>query len=100
MHERVYAAFPGGIDGVRADVRAHHAALGRVVLFLVRDAGITQFLDIGTRDPEAEQRPRGGAARRACGRIVYVDKDPIVLAHAHQLLQPAISTGTWTTRSR
>jgi hypothetical protein len=85
--ERVYAAFPGGIDGVRADVRTHRAALGRVVQFLVRDAGITQFLDIGTGIPkennvhEVAQRDVPGA------RIVYVDKDPIVLAHAHQLLR-------------
>jgi hypothetical protein len=85
--ERVYAAFPGGIDGVRADVRAHRAALGRVVQFLVRDAGITQFLDIGTGIPkennvhEVAQRDVPGA------RIVYADNDPIVLAHAHQLLR-------------
>ncbi len=85
--ERVYAAFPGGIDGVRADVRAHRAALGRVVQFLVRDAGVTQFLDIGTGIPK-ENNVHEVAQRDAPGaRIVYVDKDPIVLAHAHQLLR-------------
>ena len=85
--ERVYAAFPGGIDGVRADVRAHRAALGRVVQFLVRDAGVTQFLDIGTGIPK-ENNVHEVAQRDAPGaRIVYVDKDPVVLAHAHQLLR-------------
>jgi len=85
--ERVYAAFPGGIDGVRADVRAHRAALGRVVQFLVRDAGVTQFLDIGTGIPK-ENNVHEVAQRDAAGaRIVYVDKDPVVLAHAHQLLR-------------
>ena len=85
--ERVYAAFPGGIDGVRADVRAHRAALGRVVQFLVRDAEVTQFLDIGTGIPK-ENNVHEVAQRDAPGaRIVYVDKDPVVLAHAHQLLR-------------
>jgi len=68
-------------------VRAHRAALGRVVQFFVRDAGITQFLDIGTGIPK-ENNVHEVAQRDAPGaRIVYVDKDPIVLAHAHQLLR-------------
>jgi hypothetical protein len=85
--ERVYAAFPGGIDGVRADVRAHRAALGRVVQFLVRDAGITQFLDIGTGIPKQNNVHEVAQRDAPAARIVYVDKDPIVLAHAHQLLR-------------
>ncbi len=85
--ERVYAAFPGGIDGVRADVRAHRAALGRVVQFLVRDAGIAQFLDIGTGIPKQNNVHEVAQRDAPAARIVYVDKDPIVLAHAHQLLR-------------
>ena len=85
--ERVYAAFPGGIDGVRADVRAHRAALGRVVQFFVRDAGITQFLDIGTGIPKQNNVHEVAQRDAPDARIVYVDKDPIVLAHAHQLLR-------------
>src|SRR6266571_5788769 len=50
--ERAYAAWPGGLDGVRADARAHRAVLGRVVSFLVEDAGVSQFLDIGTGIPK------------------------------------------------
>jgi hypothetical protein len=84
--ERAYAAFPGGIDGVRADVRLHRAALGRVVRYFVQDAGIRQFLDIGTGIPQ-ENNVHEVAQRVAPEtRIVYVDRDPIVLAHAHQLL--------------
>ena len=85
--ERVYAAFPGGIEGVRADVRAHRAALGRVVQFLVRDAGIAQFLDIGTGIPKQNNVHEVAQRDAPAARIVYVDKDPIVLAHAHQLLR-------------
>jgi hypothetical protein len=85
--ERAYAAFPGGVDGVRADVRAHRAALGRVVQFLVRDAGITQFLDIGTGIPKQNNVHEVAQRDAPAARIVYVDKDPIVLAHAHQLLR-------------
>jgi S-adenosyl methyltransferase len=83
----LYAAWPGGIDGVRADVRGSRAALGRVVRYFARDAGITQFLDIGTGIPK-QNNVHEVAQREARGaRVVYVDNDPIVLAHAHQLLR-------------
>jgi hypothetical protein len=87
--ERAYAAWPGGLDGVRADARAHRAVLGRVVRYLVHDAGVRQFLDIGTGIPK-ENNVHEVAQREVpeC-RIVYVDRDPIVLAHAHQLLRSA-----------
>ena len=49
--EQAYTAWPGGIDGVRADARAHRALLGRVVAFLAGEAGIRQFLDIGAGIP-------------------------------------------------
>ena len=84
---RAYAAFPGGIDGVRADVRLHRAALGRVVQYFVQDAGITQFLDIGTGIPKENNVHEVAQGVTPDARIVYVDKDPIVLAHAHQLLR-------------
>jgi trans-aconitate methyltransferase len=71
---------------VRADVRAHRALLGRVVRYLTADVGIRQFLDIGTGIPK-ENNTHEVAQRIAPGaRIVYVDNDPSVLAHAHQLL--------------
>jgi hypothetical protein len=82
-----YAAWPGGIEAVRADVREHRAALGRVVRYFVRDAGITQFLDIGTGIPKQNNVHEVAQAEATGARIVYVDWDPIVLAHAHQLLR-------------
>jgi hypothetical protein len=85
--EITYAAWPGGIDAVRADVRQHRAALGRVVRYFVQDAGITQFLDIGTGIPKENNVHEVAQAEEADARIVYVDRDPIVLAHAHQLLR-------------
>jgi hypothetical protein len=85
--ERAYTAWPGGIDGVRADAKAHRALLGRVVRYLVLEAGIRQFLDIGTGIPK-ENNVHEVAQREAPeARVVYVDNDPIVLAHAHQLLR-------------
>jgi hypothetical protein len=85
--ERAYAAWPGGLDGVRADARAHRAVLGRVVRYLVRDAGIRQFLDIGTGIPKENNVHEVAQMEAPESRIVYVDRDPIVLAHAHQLLR-------------
>jgi hypothetical protein len=83
-----YAAsvHPGGLDTVRASVRSNRAFLARAVGWLAREAGVRQFLDIGSGIPnldnvhEVAQRAVPGA------RIVYVDHDPVVLAHAHQLL--------------
>jgi hypothetical protein len=85
--EITYAAWPGGIDAVRADVRQHRAALGRVVRYYVRDAGITQLLDIGTGIPKENNVHEVAQAEEPDARVVYVDRDPIVLAHAHQLLR-------------
>jgi hypothetical protein len=84
--ERAYAAWPGGLEGVRADARAHRALLGRVVRYLAAEEGIRQFLDIGTGIPK--QNNVHEVAQRVApeARIVYVDYDPIVLAHAHRLL--------------
>ena len=85
--ERAYAAWPGGLEGVRADARAHRAVLGRVVRYLAAEAGIRQFLDIGTGVPK-ENNVHEVAQRVAPeSRVVYVDRDPIVLAHAHALLR-------------
>jgi S-adenosyl methyltransferase len=71
---------------VLAGVRAQRAFLGRVVRYLVAEAGIRQFLDIGTGLPSASNTHE--VAQRAApeSRVVYVDNDPIVLAHARALL--------------
>jgi len=85
--ERAYAAWPGGIDAVRADVREHRAAQGRVVRYLMREAGVTQFLDIGSGIPQEDSVHEVALRELPDAHVVYVDRDPVVLAHAHQLLR-------------
>jgi S-adenosyl methyltransferase len=80
------AAAVGGIDNARADVRANRAFLGRAVHYLAGDAGIRQFLDIGTGIPNPDNVHGLAQATAPESRIVYVDNDPVVLAHAHTLL--------------
>jgi SAM-dependent methyltransferase len=80
------AATAGGVEVVRADLRANRAFLGRAVRYLAVDAGIRQFLDIGTGIPN-EDNVHGVAQRSASdARVVYVDNDPLVLKHASTLL--------------
>jgi hypothetical protein len=85
--ERAYAAWPGGIDAVRSDVREHRAALGRVVRYFAREAGITQFLDIGSGIPRENSVHEVARREVPDASVVYVDRDPVVLAHARQLLR-------------
>jgi hypothetical protein len=68
------------------DVRAKRAFLGRAVRFLAAEAGIRQFLDIGTGIPAANNTHEVAQSVAPESRIVYVDNDPIVLAHARALL--------------
>lgn len=84
--EHAAAVHPGGIKTVRASVRSNRAFLVRAVRYLAGGAGIRQFLDIGSGIPNGDNVH--AVAQRAApdARIVYVDNDPIVLAHAHELL--------------
>src|SRR5579871_2802531 len=66
--------------------RANRAFLGRVVRFLAGEAGIRQFLDIGTGIPTAGNTHQVAQAIAPQSRVVYVDYDPVVLAHARALL--------------
>ncbi|WP_335938232.1 SAM-dependent methyltransferase [Streptomyces sp. PTD5-9] len=66
--------------------RADRAFLGRAVRFLAGEAGIDQFLDIGTGLPTADNTHEVAQLTRPGARVVYVDNDPIVLAHARALL--------------
>jgi O-methyltransferase involved in polyketide biosynthesis len=75
--------------------RADRAFLGRAVRFLAGQAGIRQFLDIGTGLPTAENTHQVAAAVTPAVRVVYVDNDPVVLAHARALLTtspPAVTS--------
>jgi hypothetical protein len=71
---------------IRADVRANRAFLGRAIRFLAADAGVYQFLDIGTGIPAAANTHEVAQAAAPRSRIVYVDNDPVVLTHARALL--------------
>ena len=103
---RIYDYWLGGKDNFEADrtagdamieqypdivrgVRLNRAFLGRAVHYLAAEAGIRQFLDIGTGLPSANNTHE--VAQRAApeSRIVYADNDPIVLAHARVLLASA-----------
>jgi hypothetical protein len=100
---RIYDYWLGGKDNFKADrdaaeqmiqqypdivtgVRKNRAFLGRAVHYLAAEAGIRQFLDIGTGLPSSNNTHE--VAQRAApeARIVYVDNDPIVLSHAQALL--------------
>jgi hypothetical protein len=74
--------FPGIVDVARAG----RAFLARAVRYLALEAGIRQFLDVGTGLPTVDNTHQ--IAQRAApeSRIVYVDNDPLVLSHARALL--------------
>ena len=100
---RIYDYLLGGKDNYAADraatealreinpeidftVRANRAFLGRAVRYLAGEAGMRQFLDIGTGIPTAGNTHEVAQAVAAESRVVYVDYDPVVLAHARALL--------------
>jgi hypothetical protein len=85
--ETVTAALPGGIDGARANIRANRDFLAWAVRWLATEQGIRQFLDIGTGIPNADNVHAVAQQTAPDARVVYVDHDPVVLAHAHKLLQ-------------
>jgi len=80
--EQVIATFPD----VLVSVRAQRAFLGRAVHYLVAEAGIRQFLDIGTGLPAGNNTHEVAQGIAPETRVVYVDNDPIVLLHAQALL--------------
>jgi len=80
--DAVIAAYPGIVKSVRAN----RAFLARVVRYLAGEAGIRQYLDIGTGIPSANNTHEVAQSVAADCRVVYVDYDPVVLAHARALL--------------
>src|SRR5436305_10237849 len=70
----------------RTAARENRAFLGRAVRYLAADVGIRQFLDIGTGLPSANNVHEVAQGVAPDSRVVYVDNDPIVLAHARALL--------------
>jgi S-adenosyl methyltransferase len=100
---RVYDYWLGGKDNFAADraaaeqairdcpeivptVRANRGFLARAVQFLAADAGIRQFLDIGTGIPTEYNTHDVAQAIAPGSRVVYVDNDPLILVHARALL--------------
>ncbi|MCT7355998.1 SAM-dependent methyltransferase [Streptomyces sp. 15-116A] len=80
--DQIKEIFPGLADIATTGRRF----LGRAVRHLAREQGIRQFLDIGTGLPTADNTHEVAQRVAPDARIVYVDNDPIVLAHAHALL--------------
>ncbi len=100
---RIYDYFLGGKDNFAADretaqralevwptirtaARENRAFLGRAVRYLAEEAGITQFLDLGSGLPSVGNVHEIAQDVAPSARVVYVDNDPIVLAHARALL--------------
>jgi O-methyltransferase involved in polyketide biosynthesis len=100
---RVYDYWLGGKDNFAADrelaelmiqaiptlsemARANRAFMGRAIRYLVEEAGIRQVLDLGTGIPTSPNVHEIAQAAAPETKVVYVDNDPIVLAHARALL--------------
>ncbi|GAA1416303.1 SAM-dependent methyltransferase [Kitasatospora putterlickiae] len=82
--EFAFASWPGG--DVRVDIQAARGALVRIVRYLAAEAGIRQFLDIGTGLPTMNNTHEVARGVHPDARTVYVDKDSVVVAHARHLL--------------
>jgi hypothetical protein len=100
---RVYDYLLGGKDNFEADrvaaeaglrvnpngqipPRENRAFLRRAVRYLAREAGVTQFLDIGTGIPTTPNVHQVARSVVPWARVVYVDNDPVVLAQSRALL--------------
>ncbi|MFC4943830.1 SAM-dependent methyltransferase [Pseudonocardia sp. GCM10023141] len=88
----VVAQNPGILDIARQARRF----LIRTVTFLAGEAGIDQFLDIGTGLPTMQNTHEVAQQLNPAARIVYVDNDPLVLAHARSLLVDTTPEGVTT----
>ena len=82
--DAIAAAWPG----VRLAARENRMFLQRAVRYLA-EQGVSQFLDIGTGIPTADNTHEVAQAINPAARIVYVDNDPLVLTHARALLTSA-----------
>src|SRR6266566_476789 len=80
--DQVLAVFPKIVENARAS----RAFLIRAVRYLAGEAGIRQFLDLGTGLPTADNTHEVAQRIAPTSRIAYVDNDPLVLVHARALL--------------
>lgn len=101
---RIYDYFLGGKDNYPADreaadqiavylpnireaARINRAFVRRVVRYLVNEAGVRQLIDVGAGLPTMQNVHEVAIDASAATRVVYVDHDPVVLAHARNMLQ-------------
>jgi hypothetical protein len=82
--ERAFAATPEIV--VRGGVLQNRKFLGRAVRYLAAELGVRQFLDIGAGLPTMNNVHEVAYAAASGTRVVYVDNDPVVIAHAHDML--------------
>ncbi|GAA2999691.1 SAM-dependent methyltransferase [Kitasatospora albolonga] len=87
-------AFEQAIPSIKVMARENRRFLGRAVRYLAGEAGIRQFLDIGTGIPTEGNTHEVAQATAPDSRVVYVDNDPIVLAHARALMDSSGSGRT------
>jgi O-methyltransferase involved in polyketide biosynthesis len=80
--DRISELLPDIVKQAREDRKF----LGRAVRYLAGEAGVRQFLDIGTGLPTVDNTHQVAQRLAPGARIVYVDNDPLVLAHARALL--------------
>jgi O-methyltransferase involved in polyketide biosynthesis len=86
VDEEAGDAYTEVFPGIVTIARSSRAFLRRTITHLVDEAGIRQFLDVGTGLPTAENTHEVAQGLAPESRIVYVDNDPMVLAHARALL--------------
>ena len=83
--DQFLAQFPG----IANLARAGRLFISRTVTYLAREAGVRQFLDIGTGLPTEDNTHQVAQRAAPDAHVVYVDNDPLVLAHARALLTGA-----------
>ncbi|NEC31009.1 SAM-dependent methyltransferase [Streptomyces sp. SID8111] len=86
VDEQAGDAYTAVFPGIVTIARSSRAFLRRNITYLVTEAKIRQFLDIGTGLPTADNTHEVAQRLAPETRIVYVDNDPMVLAHARALL--------------
>ncbi|MGH9211882.1 MAG: SAM-dependent methyltransferase [Acidimicrobiales bacterium] len=81
------AAAYGGLERTQRDIRANREFIGRGIRYLTVEAGIRQFLDIGTGIPKEDDLHGVAQQTASDAHMVFVDNDDVVLAHAHELMK-------------
>ncbi|MEU6124383.1 SAM-dependent methyltransferase [Streptomyces sp. NPDC047123] len=87
-------AYSAVFPGIVTVARSSRAFLRRTIAHLVTEAGIRQFLDIGTGLPTVDNTHEVAQRLAPASRIVYVDHDPMVLTHARALLTSTLEGAT------